>query len=164
MPRWAAITTGISPITVRTSTWARSRPTSSRRSRRPRSSTSRLPPSAAETETDPRAWPNHIAPRRDRGYQARPAAIASPMTAGRHYFPASREVFYNRDANSFSQADGLEPPGRQIFEQRIALGDISKARGDPAAADRARGLRGQRRGQEHRLYRRPRRRQPAISQ
>src|SRR5712692_1186414 len=119
MPKWAAITTSISPITARTSTWARSRPTSSRRSRRPRSSTLRLPPSA--DETDPRAWPNRIAPAAPCGYQARPAAIASPMTAGRHYFTASLEVLDRLPANSFSQADGLEPPGIRSLNDGLHL-------------------------------------------
>ncbi len=53
-----------------------------------------------------------------------------------------------RNADSLSSAEGLEPPrGVGFFERRVAVGDISKARSDPDAADRARGLRGQRRQQ-----------------
>ena len=102
----------------------------------------------------------HIAPPRFADDQARPARHCFPNGGRAGTFSAGPA---HRDANSIWRGEGSRTaPVRALGNDGLHLGDISKARGDPAAADRARGLRGQRRGQKHHLYRRSRRRQPAV--
>ena len=95
-------------------------------------------------------------PRRARGYQTGPSPLLPQWR---------RAGACSGDGRcEFPFAGGRSSYPRGQWNDGLALGDICKTCGDPAAAGRARGLRGQRREQEHHLYRRPRRRQPAVSQ
>ena len=89
---------------------------------------------------------------------ASPRAIASPMAVGWCCVPIemteTRIPFRRRAVYD----------DRRLGFGRFALGDISKIRGDPAAAGRARGMREQRRRQVDHLYRRSRRLRPALSE
>ena len=105
----------------------------------------------------------HIAPPRPADIRPGPRPLLPQWRRAGAVLRRSRKSESAEMRIPFRRADGLERLGRQAIERRVALGDIGKARGDPAAADRARGLRGQRRQQKHHLYRRSRRRQPAIS-
>ena len=112
-------------------------------------------------------------PRRDRGYQARPAAIASPMAVGRCCLFS--EAICSTETQSIEMASELHefPFIAGTVRTRCGRAERSKtgctwgyqqsARRSCCCRSRSRPARAATR-QKHHLYRRSRRRQPAISQ